>query len=85
MLSVFDIASIIKHAQEMILITEALEREGYGPTQATVDEVIRHLWWKKEHFYKELQSSKETLTKVMGVDQWKQMQVGYSHNCAGVQ
>ena len=59
----------------MVLITEALEEEGYGPTQATVDEVIRHLWWKKEHVQKELQSTKETLSKAIGEDQYKQLQV----------
>ena len=29
----------LKHAEEMRVIIEALEREGYGPNQATVDEV----------------------------------------------
>lgn len=28
-----------QHAEEMRLIIEALEREGFGPTQATADEV----------------------------------------------
>ena len=66
---------VLQHAQEMLIITEALEAEGYGPNQATVDEVIRHLWWKKEHIFGELQTAKQTLSKALGKDQYQVVQV----------
>ena len=59
----------------MLIITEALEAEGYGPHQATVDEVIRHLWWKKEHVFGELQTTKHALSKALGKDQYQVLQV----------
>ena len=59
----------------MLLITKALEAEGYGPNQATVDEVIRHLWWKKEHISGELQTAKQTLNKALGKEQHQLIQV----------
>lgn len=64
----------------MLIITEALEAEGYGPTQATVDEVIRHLWWKKERIFGELQTAKQTLNKTLGKDQFQVVQVRYLLN-----
>ena len=65
----------MQHAEEMSLIIEALEEEGYGPTQATADEVIRHLWWKKEHSKGELQNTKQTLKRVIGSEQYHAIQV----------
>lgn len=59
----------------MLIIMEALEAEGYGPNQATVDEVIRHLWWKKEHISGELQTAKQTLSKTLGKDHFQIVQV----------
>ena len=59
----------------MLLIIEALEDDGYGPTQATADEVIRHLWWKKELVRGELQSTKQTLKRVVGSEQYQAIQV----------
>lgn len=59
----------------MLIIMEALEAEGYGPNQATVDEVIRHLWWKKEHICGELQTAKQTLSKTLGKDHFQVVQV----------
>lgn len=50
----------------MKIITTALEKEGYGPNQATVDEVIRYLWWKKERNDVELSETKETLAALGG-------------------
>ena len=50
----------------MKIITAALEKEGYGPNQATVDEVIRYLWWKKERNDVELTETKETLAALGG-------------------
>ena len=41
-----------QHAEEMKLICAALEAEGYGPSQVSGDEVIRHLWWEKENMRK---------------------------------
>lgn len=59
----------------MLIITEALEEDGYGPSQATADEVIRHLWWKKEHVCGELQTTKQTLKKTLGREQYQALQV----------
>ena len=59
----------------MLLIIEGLEDEGYGPTEATADEVIRHLWWKKEHVKGELYNTKQTLKKVLGGDQYNIIEV----------
>ena len=36
----------------MKLICAALEAEGYGPSQVSGDEVVRHLWWEKENLRK---------------------------------
>ena len=74
----------------MLIITEVLEAEGYGPNQATIDEVIRHLWWKKEHIFGELQTAKQTLSKTLGKDQFQVVQVStmndsvpyHSYGCA---
>lgn len=60
----------------MTLITEALDKEGFGPTQASADEVIRHLWWKKEHTQQELTKTEMSLKRVMSGDQHKLLQVG---------
>ena len=38
----------------MKLISAALEAEGYGPSQVSADEVVRHLWWEKERMKKAL-------------------------------
>ena len=36
----------------MNIICEALEGEGYGPSQVSADEVVRHLWWQRENLRK---------------------------------
>ena len=41
----------------MKLISAALEAEGYGPSQVSADEVVRHLWWEKESLKKAVGSS----------------------------
>ena len=33
----------------MRIICDALEKEGFGPSQVSADEAIRHLWWQKEN------------------------------------
>lgn len=43
-----------QHGEEMKLISAALEAEGYGPSQVSADEVVRHLWWEKERMKKAL-------------------------------
>ena len=67
---------VLKHAEEMILITEALGKEGFGPTQASADKVVRHLWWKNEHTQRELTKTEQSLKRVMSGDQLKLLQVG---------
>lgn len=59
----------------MLIISEALEAEGYGPSQATIDEVIRHLWWRKEHVSTELKVANEKLKKCLGLEEYEAMQV----------
>ena len=59
----------------MLIISEALEAEGYGPSQATIDEVIRHLWWKKERVYRELKIAKKTLQKTLGNEKYQIVKV----------
>ena len=44
----------------MKLISAALEAEGYGPSQVSADEVVRHLWWEKEGMKKAIGSSGST-------------------------
>ena len=68
---------IKKHAEEMKIITTALEKEGYGPNQATVDEVIRYLWWKKERNDIELTETKETLAALGGEEPQQAFKVTY--------
>ena len=63
----------MQHAEEMLPILEALEQEGYRPTQTTTDEVIRYLWREKEHMKGELQ---KMLEKDVGRDHTKVLQVG---------
>jgi chromosome segregation ATPase len=41
-----------KDSEEMRMICESLESEGYGPSHVSADEVIRNLWWQKEHLRK---------------------------------
>ena len=60
----------------MLVISEALERDGYSPSESTAEEVIRHLWWKKEHVRGELQNTRQTLKKIMGGEQHKALEVG---------
>eukprot|EP00117_Sycon_ciliatum_P020645 scpid4505/ scgid18331/ len=57
-----------KHVEEMRIIIEALEREGFGPTQATADEVIRHLWWKKETASEQFVAADSALKSMPGGD-----------------
>lgn len=69
----------MQHAEEMLLIIKALTEEGYGPSQATGDEVIRHLWWKKEHTRSELVTTREKLKKTVGDKQYKALQASDAH------
>ena len=65
----------IQHAEEMLLIVKGLTEEGCGPSQATGDEMIRHLWRKKEHLMGELTATREKLKKTMGAENYKALQV----------
>ena len=65
----------------MLPILEALEQEGYGPTQTTTDEVIRHLWMEKEHMKGQLQKMSES-EKDVGGDHSKALQVGTLCRCS---
>ena len=58
----------------MLHITRMLEGEGYGK-ETTMDEVIHHLWWTKEHAKEELQKANETLKKMMSEKQFNHLQV----------
>ena len=57
------------------MIIEALEQEGYGPSSATADEVIRHLWGRGEGLKGELSTARQTLKKVVGGDRFNAIQV----------
>ena len=62
----------------MKLIIAALEKEGFGPSQATTDEVIRHLWWKKERSVEEASEAKQTLMNIGGESEESQQDLKVS-------
>ena len=46
----------------------SLAREGFSPGQSSVDEVIRHLWWKREYSNGKLRLAEKAIKKMNGGD-----------------
>ena len=58
----------IKHAGEMQTIMTSLAKEGFSPGSSSVDEVIRHLWWKKEYADSKYHLAEKTIKKMSSGD-----------------
>ena len=52
----------------MQMIMASLAKEGFIPGQSIVDEVIRHLWWKREHSAGKLRLAEKAIKKMSGGD-----------------
>ena len=52
----------------MQMIMASLAKEGFIPGQSGVDEVIRHLWWKREHSAGKLRLAEKAIKKMSGGD-----------------
>jgi len=50
------------------MIMSSLAREGFSPGQSSVDEVIRHLWWKREYSNGKLRLAEKAIKKMNGGD-----------------
>lgn len=59
----------------MQLIMSSLAKEGFGPGKNSVDEVLRHLWWKREHASTKLHLAEKTIKKMSGGDTKLALQV----------
>ena len=59
----------------MQTIMSSLSKEGFSPGQNSVDEVLRHLWWKREHANSKLHLAEKTIKKMSGGDTKLALQV----------
>ena len=57
------------------MILSSLANEGFSPGQSSVDEVIRHLWWKREHADSKLHLAEKTIKKMNSGDAKTALQV----------
>ena len=57
------------------MIMSALAKEGFIPGHNSVDEVLRHLWWKREHASSKLHLAEKTIKKMSGGDTKLALQV----------
>lgn len=52
----------------MQMIMLSLAKEGFSAGQSSVDEVIRHLWWKREYSNSKLRLAEKAIKKMNGGD-----------------
>ena len=57
-------------------ILESLASEGYGPSQVTAVDAIKHLWHKNENSQKQLARVQKSLLHAVGKEKHDLLEVG---------